>query len=161
MARVWLYKHHPLPPIRHLAERMFRSLGIALGVIGTALFMGMSGYHHFGEMSWVDSFYNASMILSGRGAGGGSSNCRFESAAPVRGILRPVQRSYLHHDGRCAARAGDPAIPSQVPSRDRVARNGGDDAARRGSAHRGNANHSAGHSFAVLSTAFHSIAPTF
>lgn len=67
MARVWLYKHHPLPPIRHLAERMFRSLGIAVGIIGLALFIGMLGYHRFGEMSWTDSFYNASMILSGEG----------------------------------------------------------------------------------------------
>lgn len=67
MARIWLYKHHPLPPIRHLAERMFRSLGIALGIIGVALFIGMWGYHHYGRFGWVDAFYNASMILSGEG----------------------------------------------------------------------------------------------
>lgn len=65
--RVWLYKHHPLPPIRHLAERMFRSIGIAVGMIGAALFIGMWGYHHFGQFGWTDSFYNASMILSGEG----------------------------------------------------------------------------------------------
>lgn len=67
MARIWLYKNHPLPPITHLAERMFRSTGIAVGMIGTALFIGMWGYHHFGQMNWVDAFYNASMILSGEG----------------------------------------------------------------------------------------------
>jgi hypothetical protein len=65
--RIWLYKHHPLPPVRHLAERMFRSLGIAVGIIGAALFIGMWGYHHFGQMDWTDAFYNAAMILSGEG----------------------------------------------------------------------------------------------
>lgn len=32
-----------------------------------ALFIGMLGYHFFEKMSWVDSFVNASMILSGMG----------------------------------------------------------------------------------------------
>lgn len=53
--------------MRHLAERMFRSFGIAIGMIGAALFIGMLGYHHYGQFGWVDSFYNASMILSGEG----------------------------------------------------------------------------------------------
>jgi len=67
MARIWLYKHHPLPPVRHLAERMARSFGIAIGLIGLALFIGMWGYHRYGQFGWVDAFYNASMILSGEG----------------------------------------------------------------------------------------------
>ena len=46
---------------------MLRSLGIALGMIGLALFIGMWGYHHYGQFGWVDAFYNASMILSGEG----------------------------------------------------------------------------------------------
>jgi hypothetical protein len=46
---------------------MVRSVGIALGMIGIALFIGMWGYHHFGRFDWADSFYNASMILSGEG----------------------------------------------------------------------------------------------
>lgn len=67
MPRIWLYKHHPLPPVRHLAQRMFRSIAIAIGMIGASLFMGMAGYHHYGQMSWTESFYNAAMILSGEG----------------------------------------------------------------------------------------------
>jgi hypothetical protein len=67
MAKIWLYRHHPLPPFRTLAERMFRSIGIAVGMIGLALFIGMLGYHHYGQFDWTDSFYNASMILSGEG----------------------------------------------------------------------------------------------
>jgi hypothetical protein len=46
---------------------MLRSVGIAVGMIGVALFIGMWGYHHFGQFDWVDAFYNASMILSGEG----------------------------------------------------------------------------------------------
>lgn len=40
-------------------------LGLALIVV--ALFVGMLGYHEFEHMSWIDSFINASMILSGMG----------------------------------------------------------------------------------------------
>ncbi len=46
---------------------MFRSVGIAVGMIGLALYIGMWGYHHYGQFSWIDAFYNASMILSGEG----------------------------------------------------------------------------------------------
>lgn len=53
--------------MRHLAERMMRSVVIAVGIIGLSLFIGMWGYHRFGRMNWTDSFYNASMILSGEG----------------------------------------------------------------------------------------------
>lgn len=35
--------------------------------IATALFAGMLGYHYFEDMTWPDSFVNASMILSGMG----------------------------------------------------------------------------------------------
>ena len=38
---------------------------IGLSLIGSALFLGMLGYHMFEHMSWVDAFLNASMILSG------------------------------------------------------------------------------------------------
>jgi hypothetical protein len=67
MPRLMLYRHKPLPPTRHLLGRMLRSVTIATTAIGGALGMGMLGYHHFGEFDWVDSFYQASMILSGEG----------------------------------------------------------------------------------------------
>ena len=38
-----------------------------LAVIGVSLFLGMFGYHHFENMTWIDAFVNASMILSGMG----------------------------------------------------------------------------------------------
>ena len=44
-----------------------RNTIIGLIVICIALFIGMFGYHIFEKMSWVDSFVNAAMILSGMG----------------------------------------------------------------------------------------------
>jgi hypothetical protein len=40
-------------------------LGLALVVASLAV--GMAGYHGFEGLSWLDSFVNASMILSGMG----------------------------------------------------------------------------------------------
>lgn len=40
---------------------------LAVGFIAVALGIGMMGYHVFESMGWVDSFANASMILSGMG----------------------------------------------------------------------------------------------
>lgn len=36
-------------------------------IISASLFMGMAGYHYTENMSWLDAFVNASMILSGMG----------------------------------------------------------------------------------------------
>jgi hypothetical protein len=40
---------------------------MGVGLITAALLIGMIGYHVLESMSWVDSFVNASMILSGMG----------------------------------------------------------------------------------------------
>ncbi len=47
----------------HLTRNIF--VGILLIVV--VLFIGMLGYHTFEQMTWVDAFINASMILSGMG----------------------------------------------------------------------------------------------
>jgi len=57
----------PIPPRRFFLRRMLRSTGIAVGVIATGLFIGMSGYHWIGRLGWEEAFYYASMILSGEG----------------------------------------------------------------------------------------------
>lgn len=44
-----------------------RNLLMSIMLIMLALFVGMFGYHQFEEMSWIDAFLNASMILSGMG----------------------------------------------------------------------------------------------
>lgn len=36
-------------------------------LVSVSLVVGMVGYHVFGRLSWVDSFVNASMILTGMG----------------------------------------------------------------------------------------------
>jgi len=57
----------PMPPRRVFALRMLRSGAIAIGVIGTGLLIGMTGYHWLGRLGWEESFYYSSMILSGEG----------------------------------------------------------------------------------------------
>lgn len=49
--------------ITHLATNII----VGLIAIIVALLIGMCGYHAFEHMSWIDSFANASMILSGMG----------------------------------------------------------------------------------------------
>ena len=48
---------------RHLARNNL----IGLLLIAAALDLGMIGYHFSEKMPWIDSFLNASMILSGMG----------------------------------------------------------------------------------------------
>lgn len=57
----------PIPSRRFFVLRMLRSTAIAVGVIATGLFIGMCGYHWIGRLGWEESFYYASMILSGEG----------------------------------------------------------------------------------------------
>jgi hypothetical protein len=56
-----------MPPRRHFIRKMVRNFTIATSVIGGGLFIGMAGYHSFGSLSWLESFYYAAMILSGEG----------------------------------------------------------------------------------------------
>lgn len=52
---------------RNVFHHMLRNSAISLLLIAVALYIGMLGYHQFEGMSWIDSFLNASMILSGMG----------------------------------------------------------------------------------------------
>jgi hypothetical protein len=40
---------------------------ISLGIVFIALLVGIAGYHWLGELDWVDSLLEASMILGGMG----------------------------------------------------------------------------------------------
>jgi hypothetical protein len=42
-------------------------MALALLVIAFGLGIGIVGYHFLGELNWLDSFLNASMILGGMG----------------------------------------------------------------------------------------------
>jgi len=65
-------KHGKSPP--NIYAHLARNSIIGLVLIALALSVGMCGYHIFEKMSWIDSFYNASMILSGMGPSGNLSS---------------------------------------------------------------------------------------
>jgi hypothetical protein len=48
-------------------RRLLPSLGFSFGLMGIALFIGISGYHLIAGFNWVDSILEASMILAGMG----------------------------------------------------------------------------------------------
>jgi len=64
-----MYEHRTDPLISKLAFawRLLRHLGVVAAILAVCLALGMAGYHHFEGFSWLDSFLNASMILSGMG----------------------------------------------------------------------------------------------
>ncbi len=57
----------PIPSRRAFVLRMLHSTAVAVGVIAAGVFIGMIGYHWIGRLSWEESFYYSSMILSGEG----------------------------------------------------------------------------------------------
>ena len=61
------HKHQPLLPRKQFHKRLAHHFCIASGAIVGALGLGVCGYHHFTELSWLDALLNASMILSGMG----------------------------------------------------------------------------------------------
>jgi hypothetical protein len=60
-------KHQPLLARSEFVRRVGRNFAVASGLIGLSLVGGMVGYHVTEDMNWIDSFANASMILSGMG----------------------------------------------------------------------------------------------
>ena len=57
----------PLLPRAAFYVRMVRSLALAFAIVLVSLGIGMAGYHGFENLSWLDAFLNAAMILSGMG----------------------------------------------------------------------------------------------
>jgi hypothetical protein len=64
-----MYEHRskPLLSRRKFYHRVARNAALGSSVIVGALLIGMAGYHAFENLGWIDSFANASMILSGMG----------------------------------------------------------------------------------------------
>jgi hypothetical protein len=56
-----------LLPLHHFVGRLLLSLAISFAVVIVGLGVGVLGYHHFAQLSWIDSLLNASMILTGMG----------------------------------------------------------------------------------------------
>src|ERR1043165_9427208 len=64
-----MFEHRtsPLLSRRKFFRRVAQSVAFGALIIGGSLAVGMAGYHCFEKLSWLDSFANASMILSGMG----------------------------------------------------------------------------------------------
>lgn len=64
-----MFEHHTYPLLSRarFIKRMFFVVSMSLAALGVSLGLGMAGYHYFEGLSWVDSYVNASMILSGMG----------------------------------------------------------------------------------------------
>jgi hypothetical protein len=61
------HRHERLLPFDAFLRRVARHVGLGLVLLGGSLFIGMAGYVYFEQMSWLDGFLNASMILGGMG----------------------------------------------------------------------------------------------
>jgi hypothetical protein len=61
------HRNAPLLPRRLFYWRVMAGVAIGFGLLSAALFAGMLGYHVTEHLSWLDSFVNAAMILSGMG----------------------------------------------------------------------------------------------
>jgi len=60
-------KHETVASPGVFAKRMVGAVGLSLGLILPALFIGIAGYHWIDKLNWVDSLLEASMILGGMG----------------------------------------------------------------------------------------------
>ena len=60
-------RRQPLAPTHVFWKRIGKNLIFTFITITGSLALGTFGYHYFGEQTWIDSFHNASMILSGMG----------------------------------------------------------------------------------------------
>src|SRR5438046_6210616 len=57
----------PLLSAARFAKRVIRHFILAFLVLAAGLGIGVLWYHCFGELNWIDSLLNASMILGGMG----------------------------------------------------------------------------------------------
>ena len=64
-----MYEHKRKPLISHadFRKRVARNFIWSLAIVFLSLLIGTSGYSYFGELSLLDAFYNASMILTAMG----------------------------------------------------------------------------------------------
>ena len=59
--------HQPLLAFERFLVRMLRYGLVSASLISASLLIGVLGYRHFAGLGWVDSFLNASFILTGMG----------------------------------------------------------------------------------------------
>ncbi len=61
------HRRQPLLPRRQFYHRMARSTLAGLALVTGSLAIGMIGYRYFEDLSWLDAYVNAAMLLSGEG----------------------------------------------------------------------------------------------
>jgi hypothetical protein len=60
-------KKHQVLPIKKFVRRVLNYFLFSMIILIFSLGLGTFGYHYFGQISWIDAFYNASLILTGMG----------------------------------------------------------------------------------------------
>src|ERR1700689_3036377 len=67
--RIFRFEHRsePLLPRAAFVSRLAASLAIGGSVILFSLLIGMAGYRYTEQLSWIDAYLHAAMILSGMG----------------------------------------------------------------------------------------------
>lgn len=58
---------HDLSHVKVFLHHFVRNLAFGFAMLLIILIVGMWGYHHFEKTSWLDSYTNAAMIVSGVG----------------------------------------------------------------------------------------------
>ena len=63
------YEHKSVPMLtpRQFLRRLLLHGLVALAVVLVSLGVGMAGYHYLEDLSWLDAFLNAAMLLGGMG----------------------------------------------------------------------------------------------
>lgn len=64
-----MYEPRHIPPIprKQFTLRLLGHAALAATLIAVSLLAGMLGYRHYEQMSWLDAFVNAAMLLGGMG----------------------------------------------------------------------------------------------
>src|SRR6187455_2991564 len=61
-------RRHQRPlPRRPFLRRLLSHFALSCGVVAVSLAIGMAGYVYFEQLSWLDAFLNAAMLLGGMG----------------------------------------------------------------------------------------------
>ncbi|SFZ91592.1 hypothetical protein SAMN05428642_102154 [Flaviramulus basaltis] len=61
------HKNHQILPFKKFILRVIKYFLFSVVLIVFSLGIGTIGYYHYANISWVDAFYNASLILTGMG----------------------------------------------------------------------------------------------
>lgn len=61
------HKSNPLISTTDFAKRLFTYSCLAFLLIIFSVLLGMVGYHHFAQLTWIDSLHMSCLILTGMG----------------------------------------------------------------------------------------------